>query len=240
MKQTCKFYCYRKTREPNKNKTNKIEKIELVIFDMDGVLTDIISSWKYIHDYFKTSNERSVNAYLKGEFDDEEFIRRDAELWQENGEPVKREKIEEILSEVPLMQGAERTISFLKDKGIKTAIVSAGMDILADRIAEQLGIDYVHSNGIKVDEHGYLNGDAIVGVRLIYKDETVEKISNELGIAFERIAAVGNSCFDIPMFEVAGLGIAFNPEDECIKEAADIIIEDKDVSKILDVLEDYI
>ena len=59
MEQNCRFYCYRKTREPNHYKTKKTEKIELVIFDMDGVLTDIISSWKYIHDYFKTSNEKS-------------------------------------------------------------------------------------------------------------------------------------------------------------------------------------
>jgi len=236
----CRFYCYRKTREPNRFKTNETEKIELVIFDMDGVLTDIISSWKYIHDYFNTSNDRSVNDYLQGKIDDEEFIKRDADLWQENGKPVKREKIVEILSDVHLMRGAEKCISFLQDNRIKTAIISAGLDILAERVAEELGIDYVYSNGIKTDEKGYLNGDAIVGVRLIYKEETVEKLANQLNIPFERIAAVGNSCFDIPMFEIAGLGIAFNPEDECVKEAADIIVENKDVSSIITVLEEYI
>ena len=85
MEQDCRFYCYRKTRELNHYKIDKAEKIELVIFDMDGVLTDIVSSWKYIHDYFDTSNERSVNDYLKGKIDDMEFIRRDAVLWKENG-----------------------------------------------------------------------------------------------------------------------------------------------------------
>ena len=52
MEQKCRFYCYRKTRNPNHNKTNKTEQIKLIIFDMDGVLTDIVSSWKYIHDHF--------------------------------------------------------------------------------------------------------------------------------------------------------------------------------------------
>ena len=240
MKHHCKFYCFRDTREKNKNLTDKPEKIELVIFDMDGVLTDILSSWKHIHDYFKTSNEKSVNAYLKGEFDDAEFIRRDAALWQKNGKPVKKEKIVEILSEVPLMDGAREVISYLKDKGIKTAIISAGLDILAERVAKELNIDYVYSNGIKTNEQGYLDGEAIVGVKLIYKDENVVKLSNQLNIPLNKIAAIGNSCFDIPMFEVSGLGIAFNPEDECVKEAADLIVYGKDVSKILTVIKDYI
>ena len=240
MKRHCKFYCFKNTREPNKNLIDKIEKIELVIFDMDGVLTDILSSWKHIHDYFNTSNERSVNAYLKGKFDDAEFIRRDAALWQKDGKPVKREKIVEILSDVPLMQGARECINSLKKMGIKTAIISAGLDILAERVGKELEIDYIYSNGIKSDDQGYLNGDAIVGVKLIYKDQTVEELSNKVNIPLNKIAAVGNSCFDIPMFEVSGLGIAFNPEDECVKEAADLIVEGKDVSKILTELNGYI
>ena len=66
MEQRCRFYCYRKTRKQNHYKTIKTDKIKLIIFDMDGVLTDIVSSWKYIHNHFNTSNERSVNDYLKG------------------------------------------------------------------------------------------------------------------------------------------------------------------------------
>jgi phosphoserine phosphatase len=240
MKQHCEFYCFKKTRGPNKKITKKSDKIELVIFDMDGVLTDILSSWKYIHDYFKTSNERSVNAYLKGKFNDAEFIRRDAALWRKNGKPVKREKIVEILSEVPLMNGAKECVSYLKEKGIKTAIISAGLDILANRVAKELGIEHVYSNGIKSNNQGYLNEEAIVGVKLIYKDENVEKLSNLLNIPLSKIATIGNSCFDIPMFEVSGLGIAFNPEDDCVRDAADLVVESKDVRKLTDALNDYI
>jgi len=47
-KYDCKFYCYKKTREHDYLKPEKMDKLELVIFDMDGVLTDITSSWKYI------------------------------------------------------------------------------------------------------------------------------------------------------------------------------------------------
>ena len=240
MDQNCIFYCYRKTRKPNHHITNKIDKVELVMFDMDGVLTDIVSSWKYIHDYFNTSNERSVNDYLKGNIDDMEFIRRDASLWKENGKSIKKDKLVEILSDVPLMKGAEKCINYLSENNIKTAIVSAGLDILADRVAKELGIDYVLANGIRSDKDGYLNGKGILGVKLMYKDKAVKSFAKKNKIPLERIVSVGNSCFDIPMFEITGLSIAFNPGDECTKKAADISVESKDLSEIILFVQDYI
>jgi len=236
----CKFYCYRKTREKNSPRLKKMDKLELVIFDMDGVLTDIISSWKYIHDYYNTQNDRSVNEYLQGKIDDMEFIRRDAILWKENGKPTTKEKIAEILSDVKLMKGAKESIETLKRNDIKTAIVSAGLDILSEKVSSELGIEHVYSNGVKTDEDGHLNGVGIVGVRLMYKDLTVKELADKLNLPLDRIATVGNSCYDIPMFEIAGLSIAFNPEDDCTREAADVIVEGKDLTKILPVLQRYL
>jgi len=235
----CKYYCYQNTRETNKIKTNVQDTLELVIFDMDGVIADTISSWKYIHDYFGSSNERSVNDYLKGKIDDAEFIKRDVSLWRENGKPVTRNKLVEILSNVTLMNGAEKCITRIKKYNVKTAIVSAGLDILAERMAEELGIDYILANGIKTDGNGRISDEGIIGVRLMYKDKAVSRLSSRLGIPLERIAAVGNSCFDIPMLETCGLGIAFNPEDDCIRQRADVVVEGNDLVEILPVLEKY-
>lgn len=236
----CEFYCYQHNREKNHIKTNRMEQLELVIFDMDGVLTDIISSWKYIHDYFNTTNERSVLDYLKGKIDDMEFIRRDVFLWKENGKLTTKQKLIEILSDVPLIKGARECIDTLRNSGIKTAIVSAGLDILAERVGKDLGINYIVANGIKTDEEGRLNGVGKIGVRLMYKDLSVKSLSEKHNIPLSRIAAVGNSCYDIPMFEVSGLGIAFNPEDDCVRDAADVIVEGKDLCKILPCLKSYI
>jgi len=235
----CHFYCYRNTRDKHFSKPKKMDKLELVIFDMDGVLTDIISSWKYIHDFFKTSNERSVDEYLKGKIDDFEFIKRDVSLWKENGKPITEKKLVEILSDVPLMDGADICIKSLKEKNIKTAIVSAGLDLLAKKTAKELGIDYVKSNGIKTDANGYLTGEGILKVKLMYKDLAVKSLLKELKIPLDRTASVGNSCFDIPMLEITGLGVAFNPSDDCTKEAADVVIQGRDLSKILPTLKSY-
>lgn len=240
-KGSCNYYCYKKNKIiKNHKKIKNNRKIELVIFDMDGVLTDTISSWKYVHNYFGCSNERSINEYLKGEIDDLEFIKRDVSLWRENGKPITKNKLEYLLSDIPLMKGSEKCISTLKNNNIKTSIVSAGLDILAKKIAKKLEIDYVDANGLKTDKNGYLNGEGILGVELIRKDKNVMKLSDKLNIPLENIVAIGNSCFDIPMLENCGLGIAFNPEDECIKKVADIIIEEKNLFKIIDHIKQYI
>jgi phosphoserine phosphatase len=71
-------HCYRDARTDSKKNVKKLKNLDLVAFDMDGVLADTISSWKYIHDYFNTSNEESVTEYIQGKIDDMEFIKRDA------------------------------------------------------------------------------------------------------------------------------------------------------------------
>ena len=240
MDPTCTYHCYKNSRKAISKEVDKPEKIKLVFFDMDGVLADTISSWKSIHDYFGTSNEQSVDDYLRGNIDDLEFIRRDISLWKTNGSLTTKDVVQNILFDTPLMEGAEECILFLRKNNIKTAIVSAGLDILAEKVAEELGIDYVFANGIKQDERGQLTGEGILQVQLIYKDKNVKNLAEKLGIPLEKCAAIGNSCFDVPMFETAGLGIAFNPEDECVKKSADVIVEGKDLSKVIPALEPYI
>ena len=90
------------------------------------------------------------------------------------------------------------------------------------------------------DKEGYLNGKGILGVKLMYKDLAVKSFAKKNNIPLDRIISVGNSCFDIPMFEITGLSIAFNPGDECTKKAADILVEGKDLSEIILFIQDYI
>ena len=239
-KDICNNYCFRNNIGKKQVTKNYPDKIELIAFDMDGVLADTISSWKYVHDYFGCSNDRSVDEYLKGKIDDNEFIKRDVSLWQENSIPTTKDKIIKILSNVKLIKGADKCIKELKRLGISSAIVSAGLDILAKRLGAKLGIDYIFANEISTDKNGRLNGDSLIKVRLMHKDKTIINLSDISGISIDNIAAVGNSCFDIPMFETCGLGIAFNPNDDCIKNVADIVVEGKDLSRIIDFISKYL
>lgn len=220
--------------------TEKTGRIKLVAFDMDGVLVDIVSSWQHIHDYFETNNRESVISYIKGDIDYSEFIRRDANLWSDNGKPVNISLLNKILSDAPLMKGGKDCVTGLKDRGVVTCIVSAGLDLLAERVAEDLGIDHVFANGIGLDKDGFFNGEGRLGVELLYKDKIIFDISKKFNVELESIGSVGNSCFDIPMLQVSGLGVSFNPSDDCIREFSDVVVEGKNLFDVFLVLEKYI
>lgn len=230
----CKHYCYREQQAKNTPRIKQDGNIEFIAFDMDGVLADIRSSWRWIHEYFNADNEASVRAFLRGEIDDEEFVRRDIALWKQNGMLITKQELEEIIHEVPLMPGAEKCFAELHKMGITTAIVSAGLDTLAYMIAEQLGIDEVVANCVDSDGNGRLTGEGTVCVRLREKGEPLRQLLRRQSIPPGRCAAVGNSCFDISMFEACGLGIAFNPDDACVEQEADIVIKEKNLCRILD------
>lgn len=203
------------------------------MFDMDGVLADVESSWVYVHRSFGVNNDHSLYAYLRGEITDLEFIRRDIDLWRKKKPDVGLRDIERVLSEVPLMPGAEETVERLKDRGVKTAIVSAGIDLLAEKIAGKLGMDLHMANGMMTDASGRLTGEGILKVRLADKGDAVDTAAKTLGVEHKDIASVGNSKYDVSMFRRSALGIAFCPEDDDVRSEADVVIDRKDLREIL-------
>jgi phosphoserine phosphatase len=211
-----------------------------VFFDMDGVLLDTVSSWRYVHDYFGTTNERAIIPYLRGDIDYLEFIRRDVSLWKKDGQHIEKTTLQNIMNTIPFIKGAKECISFLHAHKIQTAIVTAGMNLLAKRVAGDLGIDHVYANEVNVGSDGRLTGDGVLHVELVQKDKNIKALASELQIPLSACVAIGNSCFDIPMFEACGLGIAFNPEDSCVVQSADIVIKDKDLHKLIPVFESYL
>ncbi len=204
-----------------------------VAFDLDGVLVDTVSSWVWVHDHFNVNNDHSLHAYFKGEIDYEEFMRRDIALWLTKKEKIKLRDIQEILTTAPLIHGAEKLLTKLKEHGVKTAIISCGIDILANHIAQELGIDFVVANGLEVDEESFLTGEGILRIELADKGKPLKKLLEENGVESESCAAIGNSYSDVRMFEVSGFGIAFNPSDEFIKQKADVVIKGKNLLKLI-------
>jgi len=210
----------------------KLSAIQLVAFDLDGVLVESDSSWQALHDAFGVNNEENLQKYLRGEIDYEEFMRSDIRLWGD----ASREEIKTILDQVRLMKGAKETIDELKKAGYKTAIISSGISLLADRIKNQLGIDYSYANKLLFDGKGRLTGEAEESVTLSNKDSILKRLAAVEGIKPSECAVVGDSRFDVPMFKDAGFSIAFNPKDQLVREAAYSVIERKGLREILPLL----
>ncbi|MFO7618544.1 MAG: HAD-IB family phosphatase [Thermoplasmata archaeon] len=212
-------------------------RFDMVAFDMDGVLVAERSSWEWVHRHFGVDNSKSLDAFCSGKIDDMEFMRTDIAMWKSIDPDVSIAQIRGILMKANLVRGARDTVQALKKKGVKTCIVSGGIDLLADYVGELCGVDRVISNGLTADNDGRILGEGILRVELRDKASALSSIIGEFGVESDRCAAVGNSWVDISMFNVSGLGIAFNPIDAQTITAADVVVESDTLTDVLAHLE---
>ncbi len=210
--------------------------VRLAVFDMDGVLVDSHSSWVLVHHHFGTDNEDSLQAFLGGEIDDLEFIRRDVERWTQARGRVRLEEVLEVLDGAPLFPGAVDTLRILRERGVRTAIVSGGLRHLAERVGALARVDLVHANDVEVDEEGCLTGGGVVHVPLREKGAVVARIQEDLGIGPEATAVVGDTPVDVTMFRHARVSIAFNPRDALTEGAATHVVRSRDLRSVLPLL----
>lgn len=218
---------------PNPPKPDRQDPIRLVCFDMDGVLTREESSWVSVHQRFGVRNGPGFQAFLRGEIDDQEFIRQDVALWLEQEPGMTLDDVHAILDELSLVDGAHEACERLRQAGCDLAIVSGGLEYMARRVANELGIQHVSANGLTTDEDGRLTGDGVVNTPLRDKSRPVVEFADQLGIGLGAVATVGNSAPDIPMFRASGLGIAFRAADPHVADHADVTVSGDDLQNVL-------
>lgn len=210
--------------------------LRLVALDMDGTLVDVSSSWRVVHDHFGDHNDEGLRRFLANEIDDREFIRSDVRIWRRHAPDLSVFDLEAILARVPLMPGAPELIRGVRERGARTAIISGGIDLLARRIAKDLGIDVALANGLRVTAHGRLTGEGIVRVPIHGKQEVLAMLQRQLGVRPEETAAVGNSEIDVGLFRRSRVGIAFLPEDDAVRQAATAVVTDRNLVRVLEAL----
>jgi len=214
------------------------ESLRLVAFDMDGVLVRCDSTWVWVHNHFGVSNDTALEQFIRGEIDDHEFMRRDIALWMKEEPGLSIERVGSILDPVPEMEGVGETIAALRDRGIRSVIVSGGLDLVARRLAERYGFDDYAANGLEVDGSGALTGRGVLRVELVNKRKALELFLRRWEIPHHLAAAVGNSFVDVSMFRSCGFSIAFNPIDHEVIESASTVVRSPHLTDILPLLLD--
>ncbi len=205
--------------------------IRLVVFDLDGTLTPVESLWRYMHDAFGTWDRGKIAAlkYRRGEISYKQWAETDAGYWA--GTPLSQ--VTKLLEQIPYTKGAREVFDELKRRKVKTAIVSAGLSLLANKVAGDLGADVTLSNELETND-GRLTGGITVKVAVNNKKEIIEQIAAQLKMPLNEVALVGDQAFDLPHTEC--LRIAFKPKDEVARREADFIVEDDDLNRILQYL----
>ncbi len=209
----------------------KKEPFQLVIFDLDGTLTQERSIWEYIHKQLGKwygFAEEYQNQFLAGNISYEEFCERDAEVWK----GMKVEELLEIVKTVPFHPGVEALINHLKQKGLKLSMVSSGLSLLTNWVHQKYGFDYSVSNDL-LHENGILTGKVEIQVYYDKKAEWVKKILRQSRRRPEEVIAIGDSKGDIDMFQRVGFSIAFNSSSHDLDQISNIRIQSRNLADII-------
>lgn len=179
----------------------------LICFDMDSTLieTEVIDE---LADRAGVGAEvRAITEQaMRGEIDfRESFARRVALL-----RGLNVEVMEEIAQNLPITEGLERLMTILKRVGYKTAILSGGFTYFGNFLRRRYGFDYVYANELEIEDGrltGRTTGEIVDGGR---KADLLRLLCQFEDINIAQSIAVGDGANDLPMLNIAGLGIAFH------------------------------
>jgi len=201
----------------------------LVIFDVEGVLFDAeylpilgekLNKEKEIWDITKKGIQGVINW--------EEGLRQRIDALK----GLDYETCQQVADSLPIMTGAREACRILKAAGWKLIAISGGFTIMTERLQKELDLDYVFSNEL-IFKDGKLDG-ATVNVDSDKAKSAKIKIQ-EWNQTKDDIVVVVDGANDLALFDICGLGIAFRAQDK-VKDVANAILEEKDLSKILDII----
>ncbi len=211
--------------------TEKKKQYKVVIFDLDGTLTQERSIWEYIHKQLGKwygFAEAYQNQFLAGEISYEEFCERDAQVWK----GMRIDKLLEIVKAVPFHPGLDELITYLKQGGLKLSMISSGLSLLSNWFHERYGFDYSVSNDL-LHENRILTGKVKIQVYYDRKAQWVEKILKQFGVKPEEAIAIGDSKGDIDMFQIVGFSVAFNSSCQDLDQIATVRVSSGNLADII-------
>lgn len=141
-----------------------------------------------------------------------------------------------IAERIHFMPGAEDLVKELHKRGYKVGLVSGGFHETVDRLAEQLGIDYVKANRLEIQQ-GFLTGQ-VLG-EIVTKDTKLAMLkawAAENMLELNQTIAMGDGANDLPMIQAAGIGIAFMAKPT-VREQAPYQIQECNLYRVIDLLD---
>ncbi len=204
--------------------------MKLAVFDFDSTLMDgetleFLAKEIGIQKQIKEITDQA----MKGEIDFFESLNKRVALLK--GLEIKT--VNNICENLPAMNGVEKAIKGLKKLGYKVVCFSGGFKNATIPFIKKYGIDCEFSN-ILHEKNGKLTG--LVGGEMMFntsKGDMLRRLQLITGTSAENTITIGDGANDISMFQYAKTRIAFCAKP-ILKEKANIIIDEKDLSLLLE------
>ena len=182
----------------------------LVAFDFDGTLSDsemtvLLGARRGVAEEMAAITEQAMND----EIGYAESLRRRARLL----ERLPEDQAEAAFDRVRLREGAAELVEGLRAGGATVAVLTGGFErgVEAALAAAGVEVDVVVANRLPVADGaltGAVEGPLIEGT----KDDALEVLAAAVGAELAETVAVGDGANDLPMLEVAGLAVGYEPK----------------------------
>src|SRR4029077_8417709 len=118
--------------------------------------------------------------------------------------------LDEAASRIRLMPGARALLATLRAAGVRTALVSGGFTVFADRLCARLGFEQIVANGLDIADGRIAGTVAVPIMTRETKRDTLLRLAQQYGVPLAATLAIGDGANDLPMLDAAGFGIAFH------------------------------
>lgn len=211
--------------------------MKLVAFDFDGTLSDsemtvLLGAQRGVADEMEAITERAMND----EIGYAESLRERVGLL----EGLSADAVETAFEQVELRPGTIETVRALNDAGVVTAIVTGGFGrgVESALARNDLPVDTIVANQLVFDDEGDLTGEVEGPLIEGTKDDALQAVANNAGLTLDDTVAVGDGANDLPMLEVAGFAVGYEPKpavephcDEVVAsmEALQVLLEERGI-----------
>lgn len=206
--------------------------MKLAVFDFDSTLMQGETLEFIAEEYnIKDLMRKITSEAMEGKIDFFESLIKRVMLLK----GAEEEKIKRICAELPYTKGASETISALKKAGYKTVCFSGGYETAVIPAQKVLGFDAQFSNILHFKDGkmtGHLGGEMMFSDS---KGKMLKRLQTLMNIKEEDTLVCGDGANDLSMFQYAGKRCAFCAKP-ILKQHADIIIENKDLTEILNYI----
>lgn len=130
-------------------------------------------------------------------------------MYKEHGR-ASRENIMSALSAYTYRPGARELVAYLQSKGYGVLLITGAMDMLADWVGKELGIEYTAANNVFT-----FNSESQLEDILMFGDDAEAKLmhlqafAKKLGFSLKECICIGDGDNDRLLFEATGKGITF-------------------------------
>ena len=205
----------------------------LLVMDVDSTLImeegiDLLGEEAGVGAQVAAITERA----MRGELDFEVSLRERVALLKGLPEDI----FDRIAERIHFTPGAEDLVKELHKRGYKVGLVSGGFHETVDRLAEQLGVDYVKANRLEIKQ-GLLTGQ-VLG-EIVTRDTKLAMLNAwaaENNLELNQTIAMGDGANDLPMIQASGIGIAFMAKP-IVREQAPYQIQERNLYRVIALLD---